>query len=344
MSIIFKKLENLKTSSTGPEELQSPKLNQGRSVYTFRKLLFSPRGVLIVFAVIALFGIITFYFLSFLKNSLDAGSSKAIVVQQAGGDSNILSDSDKPPREEDSPPSSQAPFMGTGLQDQPGVRPDPKQKTSQAQEQEEFKIPEYYVYKPEKKKTFDHMASSDNIYLNLPAQTRSEAHVKESDPQTERKLKKQSVKQEEKSIKSNKTLSKEENIQKEALRAAKQKRTDNTSDIATLGTRITDAFENNDTARMDTLLAMLAQKKGKNSAYYLRLLAFRQIEHKNYNAARQLLNRVLAKDKTDFVAGFNMAVIEIRQQKTAEARQRLIRLKELYPSKSAIDDLLDRLQ
>jgi len=104
-----------------------------------------------------------------------------------------------------------------------------------------------------------------------------------------------------------------------------------------------DAFEKNDDDRIDQLLARLGRIKGENNLYYLKLTAFREIERKNYDLAERLLNRVLAKNKTDFEAGINMAIIEISQKKFTNAKQRLIRLKELYPSRGSVDDLLKLL-
>jgi tetratricopeptide (TPR) repeat protein len=128
-----------------------------------------------------------------------------------------------------------------------------------------------------------------------------------------------------------------------AERLSKQKKSRAVSAVATLSADLEDAIEKNDAPRINTLLAILARIQDKNSAYYLKLKAFKEIRDENYEAARKLLNKVLAKDKTDFEAGINMAIIEIKEQSFASAKKRLVRLRALYPSQGAIDDLLDML-
>ena len=50
-------------------------------VFTLRRLIFSPGGAMIIFTSVAVFAMITFYSLSFLKNYLDSGTRHAIVIE-----------------------------------------------------------------------------------------------------------------------------------------------------------------------------------------------------------------------------------------------------------------------
>lgn len=129
--------------------------------------------------------------------------------------------------------------------------------------------------------------------------------------------------------------------QAEALRTVKEKRTRKTSAITLLAEDLEEAVEKKDTLRTHALLDALAKENGHNSIYYLKLKAFQNIREENYEPAKKILNQVLAQDMNDFDANFNMAVIEIREQKLNDARQRLTRLKEVHPSSTRIDDLLN---
>ncbi|OGR28339.1 MAG: hypothetical protein A2277_07160 [Desulfobacterales bacterium RIFOXYA12_FULL_46_15] len=129
--------------------------------------------------------------------------------------------------------------------------------------------------------------------------------------------------------------------QEDALRTAKTQRTQKTSAITLLSKDLEEAVETKDILRTHALLDALAKENGQNSIYYLKLKAFQDIREENYESAKKSLNQVLAGDMNDFDANFNMAVIEIREQKLKDARQRLTRLKEVYPSSTRVDDLLN---
>ena len=116
--------------------------------------------------------------------------------------------------------------------------------------------------------------------------------------------------------------------------------------IEKLAADLDEAFREKNNKKTDKLLTELIRlivlKKDKTD-YYLKLIAFKEIRKKRYDSAERFLNRILAKNGNDFEAGINMAVIEIRQHQYSAARKRLIRLKELYPSRNEIDTLLNRL-
>ena len=118
------------------------------------------------------------------------------------------------------------------------------------------------------------------------------------------------------------------------------------ADIETLATDLDDAFRQGNNLKTDRLLTKIIHLilfKTNKSNYYLKLMAFKEIREARYDSAKKFLNQVLAKDKNDFEAGINMAVIEIRKHQYTAAKKRLTRLRELYPSNSKIDTLLDKL-
>ncbi|MBU1345018.1 MAG: hypothetical protein KKE44_23280 [Proteobacteria bacterium] len=376
MSIIFEKLKTLKNRSSEQEDLKHPKLQHQRNVYTFKRLIFSPMGALLIFATLVGFGLISFYALSFLKGYLDSSSNNAIVVQHQKAD-RLPGDDMLLPQEDglEAPPGSEP---ATGHAAAPGAGPPSPGDPLASKKPDKFKVPEYFmhqakdktgtdmmdipdapqnvpilplknqflpslksVYSPVEKtaKTFDHLSPSAAADISTPAvqpalQTNRD---KTSDPEVQ--------KENTPVFPPLKTVSLEE--KKEALqevaRLAKQKRTKKISDIASLAADLEDAIEKNDIFRTNTLLDQLTGNQDNTSAYYLKLKAFKEIRQENYAFAKTLLNKVLAKDNTDFEANINMAIIEIREQKLENARQRLIRLKDLYPSQSAIDDLLNML-
>ena len=385
MSLIFQKLENLKNRTSNQGDLQGPKLQHGKNIYTFRKLIFSPRGAFLIFATIAGFGLISFYSLSFLKTYLDSGSSKAIVVQHRQPDmpfnemlpgNEMLPHMDNAPQE--APPGSEMP---TDFESPQGIEPGLGEPAS-SKKSVEFKVPEYFhqaktetdsqspdipdapknyflpslksIYSTLIKKAnpFDHLAPStadDSKPFTHLAPSTAAVDSKPAKPKFQPNIYKTLEPEESKKNISTAHIpkitspEKKEEARQEVVRLAKQKRTQKISNVAMLAADLEDAIEKNDDIRTNELLARLTRITDVNSIYYLKLKAFMEIKRKNYGPAKKLLKNVLAKDKTDFEANINMAIIEIREQKLAKARQRLIRLKELYPSQTMVDDLLDML-
>jgi len=375
MSIIFQKLENLKDKSSDYEDLHGSKLQQGQNIYTFRKLIFSPRGAFHIFAIIAAFTLISFYALSFLKDSLDSGSNKAIVINRH--QSNQMPANDMPPHDIDS--TDQSPGIDPATQpvvipgSPPGIEP-AAGTPAPSRESKKFNVPEYFISQtkqdssgrstdpdlkdardnikflpslnrsdtPAKQiKTFDHLSPKTFVNNSSKPAVKSNSQTGIDKIQVKNRTTTENITIEDKPKPA--SLEGKKVIKQASIRLAKQKRTKKISTIATLVTDLEDAFEKNDDDRIDQLLARLGRIKGENNLYYLKLTAFREIERKNYDLAERLLNRVLAKNKTDFEAGINMAIIEISQKKFTNAKQRLIRLKELYPSRGSVDDLLKLL-
>lgn len=395
MSIIFQKLKNLR-KKTEKQEKVHPKLHQGGNVYTFRRLIFSPMGALIITSSIVGFGILSFYALSFLKDYLDSGSSRAIVVQRHQSAA--------------FPDDGMVPGMN-GLPGDPANNPNqhpgvvPGDKTPQ-KPPENFKVPDYFIQQVKndasqyqendpatsgpakdtlnipdepdhipghfsknqflpsvksvyttllrKKKNLDHLspktatlnpdkAPIESKDASGPSATYSMAPEPTLKP--ENKMVSEKQRQEITRTPSEKAMSAEKKAaaKKQVIRLAKQKRTQKVSAIATLAAELTNAIEENDRDRTDLLLEKLSFMQDNNSSYYIKLKAFKEIREENYDAAKTLLNKILAKDKTDFEAGINMAIIEIKEEKFVAAKQRLTWLKDNYPSRSEIDDLLNML-
>jgi hypothetical protein len=296
MSIIFQKLNTLKKDSASPEEFNRKRLQNGIPVYTFKKLIFSPMGVLTISITLLAFGMISFYALSLLKGSLDSASGAAIVVAHQ---TKAIEPEELPSsKEETSPPETDGP--GNTLVYIPKPVPDGSL---------DEKSP-VLLKKPQ--------VSGSPTESGPPVKNRNISLRPETSP-PEVKIQ----------------------AQQDALRAAKEKRTQKTSAITLLAEDLEEAIGKDDTLRTHLLFDALAKENGPGSIYYLKLKAFQDIREENYEPAKRTLNQILDLDMNDFDANFNMAVIEIREQKLNAAKQRLIRLKEIHPSRAAIDDLLN---
>lgn len=367
MSIIFQKLKTLKRDSIDPEEFKRKGFQNQPRVYTFKTLIFSPKGVLIIVTALFAFGMISFLSLSFLKEYLDSASSNAIVVRHQRKD--ILPENTQPAENGNaSSPLTTAPDRSGPVPDGesvPGMGPDPNaapdpgtSPVSDPAESSGFKAPEYFTRLFRKNTTAPSSKPSDSpgknpedVLFYIPKSI-MESPVAETTPVfSEKAALPGSQIMSVPSAKSGKPSSATESgpsearikDQEEALRTAKEKRTQKTSAITLLAEDLEAAIEKKDIVRIHDLFDALAKENGRDSLYYLKLKAFQDIREENYESAKKFLNRVLNKDMNDFDANFNLSVIEIREQKPDDARQRLTRLKEIHPSRSQIDDLLNSL-
>jgi len=325
MSIIFNKLEKLKQNdSSGLDANRQKGLYQRANVYTFRKLLFTPKGILLVFAVITGFGLISFYSLAFLKEHLDSASKNAIVIEnrQFKVPASFI------PKIKE-PEISNYDTSKPNNQDIKFLKKETKKTVKSVQQTEIIQLTDNTkstkTVNPEPTKTSNiQPAVNTTNPVNIENVKVTET-IKQTQAETIKKIQVKTAQQLEQ-------------------RRKKQKRINKVSDIATIGSSITNAFQQNDKIQVDKLLAKIGKIKGKDSIYYLKLNAFKQIKLGNYDSAKKILNKVLEKNQNDFEAGFNMAVIEIKKQEFDTAKQRLIDLKELYPSKKTVNDLLDQLK
>jgi len=316
MSIIFKKLNTLKNDSASPEDFNRQRLHNGIPVYTFKKLVFSPRGVLIIGAALLAFGMISFYALSFLKDYLDSASGTAIVVTHQTKAPGELTPSSVDGPEDFKVPEYFTRLLRKNAEDAASItdHPDPENTL-------------VYIPKSGPKE------SLDEKWPDLPKSPSVPGPPTDSVPSEKNRKISPGPETGPSQVKIQ--------AQQDALRAAKEKRTRKTSAITLLAEDLEEAIGKNDTLRTHLLFDALAKENGPGSIYYLKLKAFQDIREENYESAKRILNQVLALDMNDFDANFNMAVIEIREQKLNAAKQRLTRLKEIHPSKASIDDLLD---
>lgn len=113
--------------------------------------------------------------------------------------------------------------------------------------------------------------------------------------------------------------------------------------ISRLVSAIHSAIQNDDTKRASRLLKELVQIKGAKHPFVYKLKAYSYIRQDRLDEAKVLLSRVLSENRDDLEAGLNMAVIEIKSGKYAQARQRLVRLQGMYPEQDHVALYLKQL-
>jgi hypothetical protein len=369
MSILFKKLNHLKGQSD-QNRPSTHRLETGQEIYTFKRIIFSPKGALFILIAIIGFGCISFYSLAFLKSMLDRSSQNAFVVQHQNNQSLDVDESMDDDVSEDEEGMAEDGNNGSETKNEP------------------FSVPEYFVVQAsvqQQENGFDENRSDDGAD-NVPT-TQVQVKLNKNEPMTGSS---------EKSIYTllKKTIEPEPNDPKmtlirpapplknvmassisaprqpqkpadpkpapsaqlkpdpekreiieqmEALRKNKDKRSKQVAAIADLASRLEMAVDADDRDRVDQLISKIDASTDKNTAYSMKLKAFHLIKKNKYDQAKVWLNAVLKRNPTDLEAGLNMAVIDIRQNKLADAKKRLLLLQEWYPANTTINGMLDRL-
>jgi hypothetical protein len=96
--------------------------------------------------------------------------------------------------------------------------------------------------------------------------------------------------------------------------------------------------------RSKALIDRLAELKGDEDSYVLKLRSYWHMRQGEFGAAEPLLAMVLERDQEDLDAGINMAIVEINGNKVPAARKRLINLKTIYDADTVIPELLRQIE
>jgi predicted Zn-dependent protease len=99
-----------------------------------------------------------------------------------------------------------------------------------------------------------------------------------------------------------------------------------------------------DPERIEKLLDEVAQVKGADHPFVLKLRGYWLIKQERWESASELLTRVTAREPDDLEAGINLSMIEMRRDDRDAALVRLSRLRQTYPDNAQVCDLLRRLQ
>ncbi len=81
MSVIFKTLKKLRGQSPEGKE-RDEKLRRGRNIYSFRKILFSPTGILLIALLIFFSGMATIYFVRYLTDYFEKKSREPFLSKE----------------------------------------------------------------------------------------------------------------------------------------------------------------------------------------------------------------------------------------------------------------------
>ena len=114
--------------------------------------------------------------------------------------------------------------------------------------------------------------------------------------------------------------------------------------ISRLVSKLKKSMASADRGSTQNLFNKLSEIKGKDSNYVLKLKAFWHIGKKEYAPADMLLKQVLTSNKDDLEAGINMAVVEIKTGRVQQAKDRLVKLRKIYPENTIISDFILKLQ
>jgi hypothetical protein len=99
----------------------------------------------------------------------------------------------------------------------------------------------------------------------------------------------------------------------------------------------------NDSCTQD-LLDQLTLLKGEDDNYVLNLKAFWSLRQKDYKTTATYLKRVLKQNEEDLDAGINMAIVEINTNQLQAARKRLAKLRKIYPDNILIPEMIQKLK
>jgi len=107
--------------------------------------------------------------------------------------------------------------------------------------------------------------------------------------------------------------------------------------------RIRSCMATTDCRQIDHLFDQLQSWKGANDPYVLKLKGYWYLQQEQFESAAGLLQKVLLQDENDLEAGVNMAIAEIRLNRWQPAKQRLARLREVYPDNPKLAEVWQQL-
>ena len=103
-------------------------------------------------------------------------------------------------------------------------------------------------------------------------------------------------------------------------------------------------MEENNHAKVESLLGDLQKSSGENSLVYLRMHAYWSSLQKDDDSAVRMYKKILFQKPNDLQAGTNLALIEARQDNIVDAVERLRALQKHYPSDKNIQNYIKRIE
>ena len=99
-----------------------------------------------------------------------------------------------------------------------------------------------------------------------------------------------------------------------------------------------------DCERINPLFDRLQALKGAHNPYVLKLKGYWLLQQDQFASAAGLLQKVLVQDENDLEANVNMAIAEMRLNRRQRAKQRLARLREVYPDNAKLAEVWQQLK
>ena len=357
MSVIFNALKRLEFKAAA-EKKESKKLKKGRHIYSLRRMLFSPRVVLMLGIFIFLVGLGGLYGVRKLKGCMEENSQKSNIsdsIKPKFQAYNINKESRGPVKEV----TSSREYRIEPKEEPESIDIPPSQNTIPD------KVPEPdRVYLPpgrseiaapktlsEKKNDAHYLPARPlntrlgNSVSNSGATVLSRATVKGnlSSPPVPSFLTKGRSTLDPAAEPAEKPLI-EVGTKKTEQEIIHQANIEKSMKIARLVEKIQRSMGPvNDSCTQD-LFDQLSLLKGEDDSYVLNLKAFWSLRQKDYETTATYLKRVLEQNRMDLDAGINMAIVEINTNQLQAARNRLAKLRKIYPDNILIPEMIQKLK
>jgi hypothetical protein len=360
MSVIFNALKRLESRS-GAEKKKSNKITKGRRIYSLRRMLFSPRVVLLLSMFVFLIGLVALYGVQSIKGYIEENNQKPIIsggIQSKSRPYKINKGTHEPVKEiAPSRESREYPTEPEEAQESVDIPPSQNLSPDEVPDPSRVYLPpgglkiDVPKTPSEKKMDAHYLLPSRNhqrlgsFVPNLGARVLSNAVTKSNPPSApvpstltkERSSLGPAAELSEKPV----TKPGAEKTEQELIHQAY---IDKNMKIARLVEKIQRSIGLLNDSYTQDLLDQLTMLKGENDPYVLNLKAFWSLRHKDYETTAAYLRKVLEQNEADFDAGINMAIVEISTNQLQAARKRLARLRKIYPDNVMIMEMIQKLK
>jgi tetratricopeptide (TPR) repeat protein len=360
MSVIFNALKRLEPRSAA-EKKKSNKLTKGRRIYSLRRMLFSPRVVLLVGMFVFFVGLGALYGVRNLKGYIEENNQKPIIsggIKPKSRPYKINKETHGPVKEvacsresrqyptepEEAPDSVDIPPSQNIVSDEVsdpdgvylppgGLKIDGSETCSEKKMDAHYLPPRRYSQRP------------GSSVSNLGSEVLSKAVTKSNPPSVP--LPSALTKEKSSLSPAAELLEKpviKAGAEKTELELIHQANVDKNMKIARLVEKIQRSIRLLNASHTQDLFDQLTLLKGEDDPYVLNLKAFWSLCHKDYETTAAYLKKVLEQNEVDFDAGINMAVVEISTNQLQAARKRLARLRKIYPDNVMIMEMIQKLK
>ena len=334
MSVIFETLKKLRSSAEGEKQRRS-RLKRYRNIYSFRRMLLSPLGILTVAVLLIIVGLVVSYAAEVLSNYFPH-KNKTPVLPEA--EITLPAEVDGSPEDETfgkNQATHQASETGhengrnedlpepltdvTVGEIKPGIRPPPSSDLKKSDPPDALSA-QYFTPKTQmthEKPSGEIEPTAGRLLLPRGPVSPSVEPGEAASRPTEGKM-----------------------SRAERIHLANVRETRNINRLVSkIEESITKGHMDNAKAHIDKL----ARLKGEQDSYVLKLRAFWHMCQGDFKAPASLLAAVLAKEQDDLEAGINMAIVEIKTDRLDKARKRLEKLREIYPANSFIEEIIQKM-